>query len=173
MSLWNLRLTVYLVRDLAIYTCMCVCLLKGLSIFQNLHRKRRQSRALTGAIEKQNFDLLSIWYRRNTCEYAIWTEVWWVPDGEARVLVLASPLGTARFRCCMQSNVFHCCQNVLCCVCCTRTQSVICFDVVIHFNTTAAVSKTSFHIWSYRFYAEVTANDITGTQTRTSVCTHM
>ena len=144
-----------------------------MTIFQNLHRNTGQSRALTGAIETQNFDLLSIWYGRNTCEYAIWTKVWWVPDDGGKLYNLTPTSGTTQFRCCMQSKVFHCCQKVLCCVCCTRTQSVTCFDLVIHFKTSAAVSKTRFHIWSYEFQAGVTANDITETQTRTSECTHV
>ena len=74
-----------------------------MTIFQNLHRNTRQSRALTGAFEKQNFDLLMIWYGRNTCKSAISTEVWGVPDGGGSSYILTPPSGTTRYRCCTQS----------------------------------------------------------------------
>ena len=85
-------------------------------------------KAKSGSTEKQNFDLLSVWYRRNTCEFAIEGAVCTVPGNGARIVILAPTSGTTQYRCCIQSKVFIPCQTVLCCVCCTHAQLAICFQ---------------------------------------------
>ena len=114
-----------------------------MTIFQNSHRITRQSRALSSSIDKQNFDLLSIWYGRNTCKSAIWTKVWGVPDGGGSLYILTPPLGTALNRACMQSWLVICFET-------SPTVAVLCF-----YRCFVWVSFLFCHARQYSFLANL------------------